>query len=378
MEEAAQNAGWAGLCHHADVSEVATTADPFAPVVGQAPVVARLRSAAERPVHAYLLAGPPGSGTRDLARGFAARLLAEGQDPERAERTVALVWADHHPDVTVVGAEGSSVRRVEAEALVAAALRSPVEGERKVLVGLGFDVITPEAAAILLKVIEEPPPSATFVLVAEDVPPELVTIASRCLRVDVPPLPTEVVRDCLEGELAERDLPVERAGPAAEAAGGDLDRARLLAVDERLTLRRDAWLSVPDQLDGTGAAAHRLVEALLSMVEEVLDPLREVQAAELAEAEEAAEAYGGLAKGGRRALEERHKRQVRRVKEQELRFGLALLARRYRDALVTADRPAPLIAATDDLARLAVMVARHNPNERLQLQALLLRLPPLG
>ena len=360
------------------VPDAPTATDPFAPVVGQEAVVAQLRSAAERPVHAYLLAGPPGSGTRDLARGFAARLLAEDQDPDDAARTVGLVWDDHHPDVTVVGAEGSSVRRVEAEALVAAALRSPMEGERKVLVGLGFDVITTEAAALLLKVIEEPPASTTFVLLAEDVPPELVTIASRCVRVDVPPLPVEVVRDRLEAELAERGLPVERAGPAAEASGGDLDRARLLAVDERLTLRRDAWLAVPDQLDGTGATVHRLVEELLAMVEEVLEPLREVQVAEVAEAEEAAEAYGGLAKGGRKALEERHKRQVRRVKAQELRFGLALLSRRYRDALATAERPAPLVAALDELGRLAVMVARHNPNERLQLQALLLRLPRLG
>ena len=360
-----------------DVPDTSLAADPFAPVVGQEAVVAQLRSAAERPVHAYLLVGPPGSGTRDLARGFAARLLSEGQGADDAARTVELVWDDHHPDVTIIGAEGSAVRKEEAVALVEASIRSPVEGGRKVLVGVGFDVIGSEAAARLLKSIEEPPPSAVFVLLAEDVPPELVTIASRCLRVDVPPLPVDVVRTRLEAELAERGVPVERAGPAAEASGGDLDRARLLAVDERLTLRRDAWLAVPDQLDGTGATAHRLVEELLSMVEEVLEPLREVQAAEVAEAEASGEAYGGLTKGSRKALEDRHKRQVRRVKAQELRYGLALLSRRYRDALVTAARPAPLIAAVDDLRHLAVMVARHNPNERLQLQALFLRLPPL-
>lgn len=350
--------------------------DAWAEVPGQAATVAHLRRAADAPVHAYLFVGPPGSGTVELARAFAAELLSRdarslGGDPRRA---VDLAVAGRHPDLVVVGAEGATVRVEEAERLRDAALRTPVEGRRKVLLGVGFDVIQPNAAALLLKTVEEPPASAVFVLLAEDVPPELVTIASRCLRVDVPPLTVDDVRARLHAEAASGSLPVERIDAAAEASGGDLDRARLLAADERLTVRRDAWLAVPGRLDGTGAAAHACVEELLAMVDEVVEPLRLLQAEELARAEEEAEAYGAPARGARRALEERHKRQVRKVRADELRFGLALLAGRYRDEVATADDPGRAIAALDRIAELAVVLAHHNPNERLQLQALFARL----
>ena len=50
----------------------------FEAVVGQPKAVAQLTAAARRPVHAYLLHGPPGSGKRAGARGLAAALLARG------------------------------------------------------------------------------------------------------------------------------------------------------------------------------------------------------------------------------------------------------------------------------------------------------------
>ena len=46
----------------------------FADVVGQADAVGHLLAAARRPVHAYLLVGPPGLGQQALVRGFAAAL----------------------------------------------------------------------------------------------------------------------------------------------------------------------------------------------------------------------------------------------------------------------------------------------------------------
>jgi DNA polymerase-3 subunit delta' len=53
----------------------------FSDVVGQDAAVSSLRAAAVRPVHAYLLVGPPGSGKRAAAVGFAALLLcARGGD----------------------------------------------------------------------------------------------------------------------------------------------------------------------------------------------------------------------------------------------------------------------------------------------------------
>lgn len=350
------------------MAEPAPSPDAFADVVGQREVIGQLRAAAVAPVHAYLLVGPSGSGTPSLARGFAAELLCRAAPSDEAERIVELARSGHHPDVHELGAEGSSVRRAEAEAFVAAAVKSPVEGSRKVLIGHGFDQMTEAAAAILLKTVEEPAPSTIFVLLAEDVPPELVTIASRCLRLDVPPLGIDDVL----GALVADGVGSEAARSAAEAADGDLDRARVLATDERLELRRQAWLAVPKRLDGTGAAAHRTVEELLSMVDEAMAPLVARQTAEVEAFDAEREAYG-LRKGARKDLEDAHKRQQRRFRTGELRYGLALLARRYRQELAEAPRldgPVRALAAIDA----AATSIRFNPNERLQLQVLLLRL----
>ena len=107
----------------------------------------------------------------------------------------------------------------------------------------------------ILKAIEEPPASTVFILLAEEVPEEHSTVASRCVRVDFPPLPDDVVATALVDASVDRDL----AAVLAEAAGGRLDRARLLATDPAFLGRRDAWRSVPDRLDGTGAAVAVLV-----------------------------------------------------------------------------------------------------------------------
>ena len=56
-----------------------------------------------------------------------------------------------------------------------------------------------------------------------------------------------------------------------------------------------------------------------------------------------------------------------------MRAGLTELARRYRDQLATAARPNAPIAAIEAISGLAEELVR-NPNERLQLVALFVRL----
>lgn len=346
--------------------------DAFAGVVGQEAVVTELRAAARAPSHAYLLVGIPGAGTTALARAFAADLVGQVASEDRRERAVELALAvpNRHPDVVLVAPEGNTVREAEARVLLDEAVKSPVEGERKVLIGVGFEAMTDKAAGMLLKTIEEPAATSVLVLLAEDVPAELVTIASRCVRIDVPPLPDEVVRDAL---VIEGVTP-ERAGVAATAAAGDLDRARVLAGDDRLDLRRQAWEAVPATLDGSGATAHRLVEDLLGMVDDAMAPLVEAQAAERLAAEADQEAYGGR-RSSLSDLDRAHKRQQRRFRTDELRFGLALLQRTYRDQVVGGERLEPGCSAVASIGELGTALARHNPNEKLQLLSLFLRLP---
>jgi DNA polymerase-3 subunit delta' len=209
-----------------------------------------------------------------------------------------------------------------------------------------------------------------FVVLAEEVPTELVTIASRCVRIDLGPVPRGAVIERLVAE----GLPADAAEVAADAADGDLRRARVLATDPQVATRHRWWHDVPAKLDGTGGRAVQLVDELLGLVDQAAEPLKAKHVVELAELEEHVERYGERG-SGRRQLDERQKREVRRHRTDEVKFGLAVLARRYRDAVV-ADPLARYPAAVDRIQATSEGLVR-NPNERLQLIALLWALPTI-
>jgi DNA polymerase-3 subunit delta' len=362
-----------------------TSVDPWAEMVGQDEARARLEIAARSPVHAYLFLGTRGSGTFRAALGFAGLVLAAGLGPEAAaeavDRAVSLAVGGRHPDVVVVEPQGASLRVSEAEEIIRAGLRTPVEGKRKVIVVTGVEVLEEAAIGKLLKVIEEPPPSTVFVLLAEEVPPEMVTIASRCVTVEFGPLSVSE----LERALEEAGVDRERAEVAAAAAGGDLDRARLLATDDELAARAERWRRVPERLDGSGYLVAELVDELRSGMDQAQGPLEERQQGELEELEARVEQLGERG-SGRTELVARHKREIRRLRSDELRFGLATLARVYRDRLVAGCGTGPTAAPArgDDERSFEALAAIQetaenlvrNPNEALLLQHLFLRLPP--
>lgn len=335
-------------------------------LVGQPHAVRELRAAVADPVHAYLFVGPRGTGKRAAARVFAGSLVAAGSTDPRRDAHLAL--AEHHPDIVVFEPEGRTLRATEARFLVLEASRSPVEGDRKVIVCTRFHAAEPEAAASLLKTIEEPPPTAVFVLLADEILPEHVTIASRCVTIEFVPLADDEVVAVLVAAGAAPEV----AATVAEAAAGDLDRARLLVSDPDFLARRDTWWAVPDRLDGTGATVTRLVDELRERIDAAQAPLVARQRDEVTAHEEAAAAVGAATAGARKELEDRHKREARRLRDDELRFGLAVLARRYRERAVAGDRAA--VAAVARLREANEALVR-NPNEALLLQSVLLDLP---
>jgi len=346
--------------------------DVWGEVVGQDAAVAQLTAAARQPVHSYLLVGPSGSGKRAAARAFAALLLSADSDGEDAERHVRLALSESHPDLRIVEAT-SAQGRIDvdtARRIVKQAALSPAEGTRKVLVLEDFHLID-RFGAILLKYVEEPPPSTYFVVLAEDVPPELVTIASRSVRIDFGPVPEAAV----VARLVAEGVDPTRATSVAAAAAGDLERARLLATDERFALRAEALRAMPRRLDGTGARAAEIaaeIKALIDDAQSVIDARHEREVAEL---EERIERYGQRG-SGKKDVQDRHKREVRRHRTAELRLVLATFAGVYRDVLGTARHPDAIVVGITRLEDAARKLEVF-PNEALLLQALLAQLPPL-
>ncbi len=82
---------------------------------------------------------------------------------------------------------------------------------------------------------------------------------------------------------------------------------------------------------------------------------------------------------GKRELVDRHRRELRRHRTDEIRFGLATLAGSYRDTLSTSPPALDPRTAVEAIALVddAHQSLERNPNETLLLQALLLRLPVL-
>jgi DNA polymerase-3 subunit delta' len=353
---------------------VIVATSPWDSVIGQPDAVAALQATASQPSHAYLLQGPRGAGARAVARAFAAVILADGLAGDEAARAEQLALDEKHPDLHVFERTGAYISVEVADAIIREASRSPVEATRKVLVLVDFHLVR-EAGPKLLKIIEEPPASTVFVVLAESVPPELVPIASRCLRIELDAVPADVVAALLVREGTAPDAATE----IAIASGGDVDRARLLARDPRFKLRQAAWYSAPDRLDGSGSAVVALVAELRSMIDDVAAPIDALHAEELAELEARVEQYGERG-SGRRELIERQKREVRRLRTDDLRFGLATLASRYRDELASGSVPGarsrPILEAIARINDANEAIIR-NPNEALLLQALLLGLPGL-
>ena len=346
-------------------------------VVGQPAAVGHLRAFARRPVHAYLLHGPPGSGKRAAARAFAASLLCPDHgcgvcnDCRRA-------LAGTHPDLVAVERTGAAFSVDDARSIVTRAQRRPLEAARQVLVVADVHLAV-AAAPALLKTVEEPPPSTVFVLLADDVPVSLATIASRCVEVVFDPVPVDAVVGWLEG----RGVDEETARAVATVSQGRLDRAALLATDEGFAERQRQWRSVPGRLDGTGATAATVAAELLASAEGVLGPVREQHAAELARLAEQATEMGAKGIPGRKDVEDRQHREERRWRTDELRMGLAVLAAAYGERLAAAATRGSVgdgrhAAASVDAVDQAARVLGRNPNESLLLESLLVTLSGMG
>ena len=340
-------------------------------VVGQTTAIQQLQAAADAgPVHAYLFVGPPGSTKYQAARAFAARVISGSDDP--TQRDARLSLAGEHPDVREVRRSGPAISAEQAREIVRVSSLAPTESNRKVLILDEFHLLRPDGAALMLKTIEEPPESTMFIICADFVPHELITISSRCARIDF--------RSIADGVIAARLL-TEGVGPveaqaASKAALGDLDRARLLSTDPALAERRQAFLSVSTTVDGTGTVAMRLASQLLSMIDTAAEPLAARQEAEADELTARIKEFGERG-SGKKQLEERHKRELRRHRTDELRAGLSTIAATYRDRLIAGgERDIDAVAGAVHRIHAVLQSLDRNPNERLLLENLLWSLPP--
>ena len=340
-------------------------------VVGQDRAVDKLRQLADHRVHAYLLVGPEGCGKEEAARAFATVLLTGNESTDT--RDARLISQGSHPSVIEVLREGAAVDKEEADNVIRLAATTPTEGNLKIVVIHEVHLMRDSAAVRLLKTIEEPAERIVFILLADHLVPSLATINSRCVVVNFAPLADDVVANALSTEGIEPTL----AGTIARMAAGNLARARLLARDPRAITRQEAFASVPRRLDGVGNTVAILVDELFAHIDDATAPLVTQHERELAQLEERV-ALTGERGSGRKTLQDRHKRQLRKFKTDELRSGLATIAATYRDALVDGHPDDERITGAIHRIHRTMSSLGLNANEELAVQALLLQCPPLA
>ena len=370
---------YVGPCSNGSVSDMAastSTRSVFDAVVGQDSAIEALRALASSPAHAYLLVGPPGCGKDTAARAFAALRLQGSEDP--SGRVADLVMRGIHVDVRELEREGSalSIDTVRDE-IVKPTHNSAVEADRRITIAFEFHLLSDSARPALLKTLEEPDGRNEIILVADDVPPNMATIASRCVRINFAPVPDELIVSVLMDEGVSH----EKASELAFVAAGDLDRARVLSADTELSERIAFFQNVPHRLDGRLSTAIGLVAEITMAIEAALEPYKLKHQAEIEELDERAKQLGERG-GGRAKVNERHKRELRRFRTDELRSGLRVLSLVYREAIAALGSEAPpheVIAYSDAVhaIRLVNENLGRNTNERLQLENLLLNLPSL-
>lgn len=337
---------------------------------GQDRAVDQLTHSLANPVHAYLFIGPEGCGKEEAARAFAGQLLSQSQDPSDRINDMALRGV--HPDIHEVRREGASVLRDQAEDVIRIAAVTPTEGSRKVIVMHEVHLMAPVASAMLLKTIEEPPPGVFFIMLAEQVADSLVTIASRCMSIHFSPLGDNTIVDILVSEGAQHDT----ASVAAKSSHGSLTRARLLASDHQLAHRREFFANIPRRIDGTGATVIAIVEQIMSLIDESVEPLQRQHEQEAIDLEATLKVMG-VKRGGKKALEDKHKREIRRHRTDELRDGLTEIASVYRDELATKTdilRPESYVHAIERIHE-AMRRLALNANEAILLRDLIWALP---
>lgn len=223
-------------------------------ILGQPLALRLLRQAmaANKLAHAYLFVGPQGVGKRLTAMELAKALNCRSPRADGSACDTCISCRKMapdpptHPDLMVVVPDGRFIKTDQMRELQSEMYARPVEGRARIAIIDGAERLNAEAGNRVLKLLEEPPAYAVFVLLTHNLAGILPTIASRCQIVNFPPLAIDEVAAFLQ---EQRQLDAGQARLFAALSGGSIGRAAEIAGSPEVMQRRDEAYELLRQLD---------------------------------------------------------------------------------------------------------------------------------
>lgn len=285
--------------------------------------------ASGRASHAYLFLGSPGSGKLDAAWALAQALLcAEEAIPGACAACDDCVRVARrtHPDVHYYAPESATGYLIaQTRDLLEDVALSPIRAKRKVYIIDRAEQLRANTANALLKTLEEPPESVTFILLGTSSDVMLPTIVSRCQCVPFRPLSTD---ESTTAVARATGLPPARCRMAVAVAGSPARAVEFLRSADRQAARR-AMVRAVDAL------AHADEADILASAKELMGaihaPLAEVKSTQQAVLEQNQD-Y--LSRGALKQLEDRNKRELNARERSGIMEALASVRSLLRDVLI--------------------------------------------
>lgn len=209
----------------------------FSDIIGQEQIKEHLQNALRmnKISHAYIINGEKSSGKEFVARVFAMALQCESRNGESEPcqecHSCHQALSDNQPDIIYVQHEKPNTLSVDD-------IRNQVNGDvaikpysspYKVYIINEAEKMTAQAQNALLKTLEEPPEYVVILLLTSNINVFLPTILSRCVVLNMRPVPDAVVRRYLMETL---QVPDYRADVCVAFARGNIGKAKSLASSE--------------------------------------------------------------------------------------------------------------------------------------------------